>query len=156
MGFIKASLGGKVAIISHLVKKYRSWRMFWEWFWMAVIAMVIFLPRLLQVGYEWPQAFHSMCLCFGQILFPWSIFMVILPILLGVNNSFMDTLFGNKKLIFLGKISYCCYILHGLAILYIANRKWYDTYYWVSDIFVNSLTAIVLTVFFGTILHFLV
>ena len=119
---------------------------------MSVIAMVLFLPRMLQVGYEWPQFFHSMCLNFGHILFPFAVFMILLPTVLGLKTSFMRTLFDLPFFNFVSRISYSAYLIHGLVILYIANVKWYDTYYWISDLIVNSLAAIVLCLFFGTLL----
>ena len=156
LGFRKASLGGKVLILKHLVESYKGWRRFWEWFWMAVLAMVVFLPRMLQVGYEWPQFFHSMCLNFGHILFPFAVFMVVLPIVLGIKHSFIQTLLDVPFFNFVSRISYSAYLVHGLVILYIANIKWYDTYYWISDLYVNSLAAILLCLFFGGLLSLLV
>ena len=41
------------------------------------------------------------------------------------------------------------YLVHGLVILYTANVKHYDTYFNITDLYVNSLAVIVITVVFG-------
>ena len=117
-----------------------------------MLSFVVFFPRMLQVGYEWPQAFHSMCLNFGHILFPFAVWMVILPSILGVKHSFIQTLLDVPLFNFISRISYGVYVVHGLVILYIANVKWYDTYYWLSDLYVISLAVILLSCFFGGLL----
>lgn len=150
--FRKASLGGKIMIVKKLLESHRNGRRFFEWFGLAILAFVVFFPRLLQVGYKWTQAFHSMCLNFGRSLFPFAILMVTLPCLLGVKGSLIRTLLDKPIFNFIARISYGIYLVHGLVILYIANMKRYDTYFWISDLYVNSLAVIVLSCVFGLLL----
>ena len=92
-----------------------------------------------------------MCLAFGRILFPFAIFMIALPSILGVRKSFFQTLLEGSFFNFISRISYSTYLIHGLVILYIANIKGYDSYYWISDLFVISMATIALSFFFGTL-----
>ena len=116
------------------------------------MAFCAFFPRTLQLGMHWTQAFHSMCLNFGRILFPFAIAMVVMPSLLGIRSTFIRTLLDQPFFIFLGRISYGVYLVHGLVILYVSNVKRYDTYFWILDLYVNSLAVIVLSCFFGSLL----
>lgn len=115
------------------------------------MSFVTFFPRMLQEGYVWSQAFHSMCLNFGRILYPFAIFLVILPSMLGVQGSFFRTLLSSSFFTFFARISYGVYLVHGLIILYISGTKRYDTYFTILDLYVNSLAIIVLSMFFGFI-----
>ena len=82
--------------------------------------------------------------------------MVLLPTMLGVKHSWVSTVLDTSFFNFISRISYSAYLVHGLVILYIANVRWYDTYYWISDLFTNSMAAVVLCIFFGTLLSLLV
>lgn len=120
------------------------------------MAFVTFFPRMLQLGYEWSQAFHSMCLNFGRSLYPFAIWLTILPSMLGVKGSFVQTLLDTWLFNFLARISYGTYLVHGLTILYISGTKRYDTYYSITDLYVNSLAVIVISYFFGLVTTLLV
>ena len=110
---------------------------------------------MLQVGYDWPQAFHSLCLNFGRSLFPFAIFLVVMPSMLGVKPSFIRTLLDTSFFNYLSRISYSVYLVHGLVILQVNNVKKYDTYFSILDLYITSLAVILLSCFFGTILTFL-
>ncbi len=127
-----------------------------EWFGILIMAFVTFFPRMLQVGYEWPQAFHSMCLNFGRSLFPFAILLVVLPSMLGVQGSFFRLILDTPVFNFLSRISYGTYLVHGLAILYFSGTKKYDTYFGITDLYVNSLAVIVVSYFLGLVTTLLV
>jgi len=131
ISFRQASIGEKILIFRRLLESHKHGRRFFEWFGLSILAFVVFFPRLLQVGYQWPQAFHSMCLNFGRSLFPFAILMTVLPSLLGVKNTFIRTLLDKPIFNFMARISYGVYLVHGLVILYVANIKRYDTYFWI-------------------------
>lgn len=127
-----------------------------EWFGIFILSFVTFFPRMLQVGYLWPQWFHSMCLNFGRSLYPFGIFLAILPSLLGVEGSFFRLVLDTPFFSFLSRISYGTYLVHGLAILYFSGTKKYDTYFGITDLYVNSLAVIVVSYFFGLLTTLLV
>jgi peptidoglycan/LPS O-acetylase OafA/YrhL len=149
---MKASTGGKIMIVRRLLEGHRNVRRCIEWLGMACMSFVVFFPRMLQVGYEWPQFFHSMCLNFGRSFFPFAILLVVLPSILGIRHTFIRTLLDTPIFNFLARISYGVYLVHGLVILYIANTKRYDTYFWITDLYVNSLTVILISCLFGLVL----
>ena len=93
-----------------------------------------------------------MCLNFGRSLFPFAILMTVLPSLLGVKNTFIRTLLDKTTFNFLARISYAVYLVHGLVILYVSNTKRYDTYFWISDLYVTSLAVILISCVAGLIL----
>lgn len=152
IGFRKASIGGKILIGKKMLEKHPNVRRTCEWLGISLMAFVVFFPRLLQLGYQWTQAFHSMCLNFGRILFAFNIFLTTLPSILGVKNTVIRTFLASNFFNFMARISFGVYVCHGLVILYIANTKRYDTYFWISDLYVNSLAIIVLSCVFGTLL----
>lgn len=124
-------------------------RIIFEWSGMCILAFVTFFPRALQVGYEWPQAFHSMCLTFGRILYPFAVFLIVLPTMLGVRGSFFRTVLDVKGLNMFASISYSVYLLHGMLIYYNSGIKTYDTYLNITDVYVQALSIILLSAFFG-------
>lgn len=97
-----------------------------------------------------------MCLNFGRSLYPFAICLVILPTMLGVKGSFFRTVLDTPFFNFMSRISYCTYLFHGLVILYISGTKRYDTYFSITDLYINSLAVIVLSYFFGLVTTLLV
>lgn len=73
-----------------------------------------------------------------------------------MRGSFFRTILDIKFLSLFSSISYGVYLVHGLLILYISGTKTYDTYLSVSDEYVQVLSVLVLSVFFGGCLTFLV
>jgi peptidoglycan/LPS O-acetylase OafA/YrhL len=116
------------------------------------LAFMTFFPRMLQLDYVWPQWFHSFCLNFGRSLFPLATLFVVLPSILGIKGSFISTLLDQPLFNILSRFSYGAILFHGLIILYIANVKQIDTYFWISDLYVTSLAVIVLSCFFGVLM----
>lgn len=57
---------------------------------------------------------------------------------------------------FLSRISYGTYLVHGLPILYFSGTKKYDTYFGITDLYVNSLAVIVVSYFLGLVTTLLV
>lgn len=76
--------------------------------------------------------------------------------MLGVKGSFFRIVLDTPFFFFLSRISYCTYLFHGLIILYISGTKRYDTYFSITDLYINSLAVIVLSYTFGLITTILV
>jgi peptidoglycan/LPS O-acetylase OafA/YrhL len=97
---------------------------------------VVFIPRGLQQGNKWPQAWHSIYLVFSRFVFAIGIILVILPTLLGIKNSFFRTILDTRLFNFLAKISFCVYLVHYIVLSQIISYKTYDIYYFIEDILV--------------------
>ena len=151
-GFWRASVGGKVGRVKLWLERSRGVRMGVEWFGIFILCFVTFFPRVLQTGSSWPQWFHSMCINFGRILYPFAITLILGPTLLGVKGSvfrtFLDTPFFN----FLSRISYGVYLVHGMAIFYINWGNKADTYLSIVNAYVITIAAIVISIVFGFLL----
>lgn len=106
----------------------------------------------MQLGGEWPQWFHSFCINFGRIVYPFAITLVVGPTLLGVEGSLFRTLLDTKFFNFLSRISYGVFLVHGMAIFYINWGNKTDTYLSITNTYVISLSAIILSIFFGFLL----
>lgn len=79
-------------------------------------AFITFIPRTAQNDHYWPQLAHSLYLTYGKTLFVVGISLIILPSLLGV-DSFVRLLMDTKLFNFVGKVSYCTYLVHFFFIL---------------------------------------
>jgi len=119
---------------------------------MFILSFVTFFPRMLQTGSDWPQWFHSMCINFGRILYPFATTLIVGPSLLGVQGSFFRTLLDTRLFNFLSRISYSMYLVHGMAIFYInwGNRN--DQYLSIVNTYILTLAAIAITVLFAFLL----
>jgi hypothetical protein len=53
---------------------------------------IIFIPRTIQVGIQWPQALHSLYLAFSYFIFVFGAFLTILPSMLSCKHSIMTFL----------------------------------------------------------------
>lgn len=76
------------------------------------MAFLAFIPRTLQNGGQWPQILHSLYLYFSRILFNVGLMLMLLPTLLGVKGSFVMNVLDTALFNYLGKISFCAYLIH--------------------------------------------
>jgi peptidoglycan/LPS O-acetylase OafA/YrhL len=118
---------------------------------MCILSFVTFFPRMLQLGYDWPQWFHSMCINFGRILYPFSITLILLPTILGIKNSFFTTILDTKFFNFVSRISYGIFLIHGMVIFHINWSNKQDTYLSINNTYVNTLSAIAQSCLLGFI-----
>lgn len=120
------------------------------------MAFVVFIPRTLQVGYEWPQIIHSFYLCFSKPIFIIGMVSVLLPSLLGIKDSFFRTILCASVFNIIAKISFCTYLLH-LAFLYqFINSRTEDIYYSINDVFVLYLGSLAVSCLLGFIMTIIV
>lgn len=119
---------------------------------MAILSFVTFFPRVLQLGQTWPQWFHSMCINFGRILYPFAITLILTPTILGIRHSFFRTLLDTAFFNFLSRISYGVFLVHGMVIFRINWNKKEDLYLSVISTYVTTLAAILLSCIFGLLL----
>ena len=85
-------------------------RMAFELIGVLICLFVIFIQRTNQKELYWPQFVHSLYLTFGKPLFVIGLSFILLPSLLGIESLvhfLMDTKFFN----FVGKVSFCTYLL---------------------------------------------
>jgi peptidoglycan/LPS O-acetylase OafA/YrhL len=116
------------------------------------MAFVVFIPRMLQTGSQWPQIWHSLYFCFSRIIFLLGLTMVILSSLLGIKTSFFRILLDTSLFNIIAKISFCVYLVHFIVLSqYLGNFK-VDLYFNELDRFVVHCSIVVLSCFFGYLL----
>ena len=118
----------------------------------GLMALVVFLPRLLQTGHTWPQAAHSIYRTFDKPLFVLGIIFTILPTVLGASHSFFNTLLTSKLFNFIARISFCTYLMHLFPLMQFEVTRNYDLYMSTSDVFVLYTGILVLSLFLGLVL----
>ena len=123
-----------------------------EWGGIAILSFVTFFPRVLQLGHTWPQWFHSMCINFGRILYPFAITLVLTQTILGIKSSFFRTLLDTKFFNVLSRISYGVFLVHGMVIFHINWNKKEDVYLSINNTYITTLAAIVLSCILGFLL----
>jgi peptidoglycan/LPS O-acetylase OafA/YrhL len=116
---------------------------------LALMAFVTFIPRFLQIGYVWPQIWHSLYASFSKITFVFGVICTILPTVLGFNYSFLNLLLTAKIFHFIARISFCTYLVHLMVIYQFIYTRSADFYYNVTDIFVIYMGLLVVSLAFG-------
>lgn len=89
---------------------------------------ICFIPRTAQGDNYWPQFVHSIYLTYGKLFFVFSLSIIILPSILGIQTFIrfiMDTIFFN----FIAKISFCTYLIHLTILLHWYTTRAIDSYY---------------------------
>jgi peptidoglycan/LPS O-acetylase OafA/YrhL len=117
--FLQAEKKGEDHLLVRWKKRMEDDRR-WKW---AIEALGFFLglwlvliPRTAQGPHYWPQLAHSLYLTYGKTLFVLSVALIILPSVLGV-PSFIRTILDTKLFSFVGKASYCTYLIHLIIIM---------------------------------------
>jgi peptidoglycan/LPS O-acetylase OafA/YrhL len=120
-----------------------------EWSGILLMAFIVFIPRFLQIGYNWPQIIHSLYYAFSKPIFLSGLLLVVTPTLLGYRKSFFNTILTAKLFHFISRISFCTYLVHLLVITQFIYTIVIDTYYNTLDVFVTYLGLLALSLFFG-------
>ena len=138
------------------LERRRVVRVGMEWLGIGLMAFVVFIPRVLQIGYEWDQIWHSLYFCFAKVVFIIGLTLVLLSTLLGVKGSFFMTILDTKLFSFIAKISFCTYLVHLIFITQYLAVFYTDLYYNIQDRYVILLGFICASCFFGFLLTIVV
>lgn len=137
--------------IKDMLIRMRWLRWLMELIGLGVMAFLVFIPRTLQEGGEWPQIWHSLYFCLSKPLFILGMVFVILPPLLGI-KSFFRTILDTRLFNFIAKISFCTYLVHLMVIYQFYTSRAYDFYYSIIDGFTIYVGCLVLSCLVGFIL----
>jgi peptidoglycan/LPS O-acetylase OafA/YrhL len=116
---------------------------------------ICFIPRTGQNEHNWPQLAHSLYLTYGKTGFVVAVSLIVLPSLLGM-NSFVRFILDTKLFNFIGKVSYCTYLVHLIFITYWMYAQFTNFYFGPIATYVIFLTTSIASIFFGFILSILV
>ena len=122
-----------------------------EWTGIFLMALVVFIPRLLQIGFNWPQIVHSFYYGFSKPIFIIALLLAIIPTLLGYHKSFLNTILTAKIFSFISKISFCTYLVHFIVITQFISSRVYNQYYNVLDTLVVYFGLLIISLLFGLI-----
>ena len=120
-----------------------------EWGGLIIMSFIIIIPRLLQVGYIWPQVIHSLYYAVSKPIFLIGLLLVVLPTLIGYQKSFFNTILTPKIFHFISRISFCTYLVHYIVISQFLYGSVNDKYDNTFDVFVVFLGMLILSLFFG-------
>lgn len=116
---------------------------------------ICFIPRTGQNEHNWSQLAHSLYLTYGKTGFVVAVSLIVLPSLLGV-NSFVRFILDTKLFNFIGKVSYCTYLVHLIFITYWMYAQFTNFYFEPIATYVIFLTTSIASIAFGFILSILV
>jgi len=120
------------------------------------MAFVTFIPRLLQVGYVWPQSLHSLYISLSKIIFIFGVICTVLPTTLGFKHSFLNLILTPKIFHFIARISFCTYLVHLMIVFQFVYTRTYDLYYNITDMFVVYMGILVISLFFGFLMTLII
>lgn len=123
-----------------------------------MILFIILIPRSLQVNDPtfWPQSVHSLYQSLGKLLFVMGLSLTILPSLLGSLKSIIYFTMDTKLFNFIGKISFCTYLIHLIVLIVWVQSRTYDRYYTIVPVLAEFGGVLVLALFFGLVMTILV
>lgn len=113
------------------------------------MSLMVFIPRNIQTGSNWPQLANSLYWGFSRAIFVLGTILTILPTILGHTTSFFNLILTSKLLHFIARISFCTYLIHLMVIYQFTYTRNYDVYYTIVDTFVIYLGLLVVSLFFG-------
>jgi len=128
-------------------KRYIRWII--EWLGIGIMGLIVLTPRDLQLGNEWPQWLHSLYFCFGRPVFVIAILLTTLPSLLGFKHSFFSLILNTEIFSIIGKISFCTYLLHMVAMYQFISTRAYDVYFSFQSGFIVFVGCLVLALAVG-------
>ena len=111
-------------------------RIFLELLGFAIMLFLIFIPRTLQVGTEWPQELHSLYQATAKVFFVGALSLMLMPSLSGSKQSIVRFLMDTNFFNFIAKISFCTYLIHLTVLNIWLQSRTYDRYYTIVPIFV--------------------
>lgn len=118
---------------------------------LAIIFFIIYIPRTLQVGYEWPQVVHSLYLTTTKLFFVMGVALLVTPSLLGIKNDMVFFIADTKFFHYIGKISFWTYLIHYMFVLHVSYTQRVDFYYDTRDIFSLYMPVAMLSMLFGAL-----
>lgn len=116
---------------------------------------MVLIPRTEQVGDSWPQLAHTLYLTYGKTVFVFSVFLIILPSLLGT-QSIIRFIMDTKMFNFVAKVSYCTYLLHLCFIYWWDSQVSTNLYYELIGVYSLFASHSVISVLGGFVLAVLV